>query len=135
MTRWFYTSCTHRQCALTHCMLLEVLDIFILCLATQMSAAVTKILLVSLYSLQPSHRARHAHSRRRPFPPHLPSTVGFSSLIFISTLCSLLLAYTQLLVPANLPIMLLPFFPLACARQHHPIIPPLTTAQPYERKL
>ena len=99
-----------------------------------MLAAVTKILLVSLYSLQPSHRARHAHSWRRP-SPHLPSTVGLSSLTFISPLCSLLLAYTQLLVPASLPIMLLLFFPPACARQYHPIIPPLTTAQPYERKL
>lgn len=76
------------------------------------------------YSLQPSHRARHAHSRLRQ-PPHLPSTVGISSLTFIILLCSLLLAYTQLLLPANLPIMLLLFFPLSCARQHHPIIPPL----------
>jgi len=39
-----YPACTHRQCALSHCTLLEVLDVFILCLAAQMSAAVTKIL-------------------------------------------------------------------------------------------
>jgi len=109
-------------------MLLEVLGVFILCPAAKMSVAVTKILLLSrtVYS---------SLTAPEMLTPHLPSTVGLSSHTFISPLCSLLLAYTQLLLPANLPIMLLLFFPLACARQHLPIIPSLTTAQPYERKL
>lgn len=130
MTRWCFPIHSHRQSAKAHCVLLEVLEVYILCLATQMTTF-TKILLVSCTVSSP----RTAPDTLTQDGDVSSSTVGFSSLTFISPLCSLLPEYTQLLVPANLPTMLLLFFPLSCARQHHPIIPPLTTAQLYERKL
>jgi hypothetical protein len=112
--------------------LLEVIDVFILCLAAQM-ATFTKILLVSCTVSSP--RTAPDTLNQGGDISSSESTASLSSLTFISPLCSVLLAYTQLLVPANLPTMLLLFFPLTCARQHRPIIPPLTTAQLYERKL